>query len=172
VSTSEQAEDIVANLQRADFATRDISVLFPSKSGTREFAHEQNTKAPEGAVAGASTGGVIGGTIGLLAGIGTLAIPGLGPFIAAGPIMAALSGGAAGAALGGVTGALVGMGIPEVEAKQYEGKVSKGSILLAVHIENSEDRARAKNILEAGGALDVKSVGEHSAPQGHAAPRR
>jgi hypothetical protein len=172
VSTSEQAENVVAALQRADFSTRDISVLFPDRASSRDFAHEQHTKAPEGAVAGASTGGVIGGTIGLLAGIGTLAIPGLGPFIAAGPIMAALSGGAAGAALGGITGALVGMGIPEVEAKQYEGKVSKGSILLSIHLDDADDRARAKNILVAEGALDVKSIGEQHVPQGQAAPRR
>jgi len=172
LATREQAEDIVIALRQADIPTQDISVLFPDKTGTREFAHEQHTKAPEGAVAGASAGGVIGGTLGLLAGIGSLAIPGLGPFIAAGPIMATLSGGAAGAALGGITGALVGMGIPEIEAKQYEGKVSKGSILLSVHIDNPDERTRAKNILTAGGALDIKSIGEQRAPQGQPAPHR
>jgi hypothetical protein len=172
LATREQAEDIVIALRQADFSTRDISVLFPDKTGSRDFAHEQHTKAPEGAVAGASAGGVIGGTLGLLAGIGTLAIPGLGPFIAAGPIMAALSGGAAGATLGGITGALVGMGIPEIEAKQYEGRVAKGSILISVHVENPDERTRAKNILTAGGALDIKSVGEQRAPQGQASTHR
>src|SRR5512142_84401 len=108
-----QADSIVENLQRAGFSGNDISVLFPDKQGTKDFAHEHNTKAPEGAVAGAGTGGVLGGTIGLLAGIGALAIPGLGPFIAAGPLMAALSGAALGAGVGGLTGALIGMGIPE-----------------------------------------------------------
>src|SRR6187200_3465263 len=123
VSSETQADNIVGQLQRAGFSTNDVSVLFADKAGTRDFAHEKNTKAPEGAVAGASAGGAVGGTLGLLAGIGALAIPGLGPFIAAGPIMAALSGAAAGATIGGVTGALVGLGFPEVEAKQYEGKL-------------------------------------------------
>lgn len=164
VSSQSQAESVVSELKRAGFSNNDISVLFPDKSGTRDFAHEQNTKAPEGAVAGAGAGGAIGGTLGLLAGIGALAIPGLGPFIAAGPIMAALSGAAAGAAVGGLGGALVGMGIPEVEAKQYEGKVKGGNILLSVHIEDGEQRARAKKILEGGGALDVATVGEKGVP--------
>src|SRR4030095_13155260 len=115
----------------------DISVLFPDKSGTRDFAHEQNTKAPEGAAAGAGTGGILGGALGWLVGIGTLAIPGLGPFIAAGPIMAALSGAAAGAALGGITGALLRMGIPEYEAQRYEGKLKEGNILISVHTKDS-----------------------------------
>jgi hypothetical protein len=162
VSSEAQAENIVGELQRAGFSNSDISALFADKKGTRDFAHEQNTKAPEGAVAGASAGGAIGGTLGLLAGIGALAIPGFGPFIAAGPIMAALSGAAAGAAVGGVTGALVGMGIPEMEAKQYEGKIKGGNILLSVHIDDGDQRARAKKILEAGGAVDVVTVGEQS----------
>src|SRR5687767_413211 len=123
VSSEIQAQNIVGQLQQEGFSNNDISALFPDKRGTRDFAHEQNTKAPEGAVAGASAGGAIGGTLGLLAGIGALAIPGVGPLIAAGPIMAALSGAAAGAAVGGITGALVGLGIPEVEAKAYEGKL-------------------------------------------------
>jgi tetrahydromethanopterin S-methyltransferase subunit C len=139
-------------------------VLFPDKQGTRDFAHEKNTKAPEGAVAGVGAGGAIGGTLGLLAGIGALAIPGLGPFIAAGPIMAALSGAAAGAAVGGITGALIGMGIPEVEAKQYEGKIKGGNILISVHAESGDDRTRAKKILEQSGATDVTSVSEESVP--------
>ncbi|MGK3994935.1 DUF3341 domain-containing protein [Sorangium sp. So ce1024] len=160
VSTLAQADIIVGELQRAGFMTSDISALFPDKHGTRDFAHEKNTKAPEGATAGASAGGAIGGTIGLLAGIGALAIPGLGPFIAAGPIMAALSGAAAGAAVGGVTGALIGLGIPEVEAKQYEGKIKGGNILISVHVENSNERSLAKQILERGGATDIAVLTE------------
>src|SRR5512144_3247971 len=118
-----QAEKIVEDLKATGFSNNDISALFPDKAGTKDFAHEQHTKAPEGAATGAGTGGVLGGALGWLVGIGALAIPGLGPFIAAGPIMAALSGAAAGAALGGLTGALIGMGIPEYEAKRYEGIV-------------------------------------------------
>src|SRR5450432_4624075 len=118
------------------FRTEDISVLLPGNVGTKDFAHEMHTKAPEGATAGAGTGAVVGGTLGLLAGIGALAIPGLGPFIAAGPLMAALSGVAAGATVGGVTGALVGLGIPEMEAKRYEGKIRSGNLLISVHTEN------------------------------------
>jgi len=162
LSSRVQAETLVGELQRAGFSNNDISVLLSDKEGTRDFAHEQNTKAPEGAVAGASAGGAIGGTLGLLAGIGALAIPGVGPLIAAGPIMAALSGAAAGAAVGGLTGALVGMGIPEVEAKQYEGKVKSGAILLSVHVEDADERTRAKRILESGGATDVVTAGEQS----------
>ena len=164
VTTRPQAEAIVSNLQREGFGTNDISALFPDTQGTRDFAHETNTKAPEGAVAGVTAGGAIGGTLGLLAGIGALAIPGLGPFIAAGPILTALSGAAAGAAVGGVTGALIGMGIPEVEAKQYEGKLKAGNILLSVHIEDGNERTRAKKILELGGATDIVTVGESSTP--------
>jgi len=164
VSTQVQAERIVGELQRAGFSGNDISALFPDKGGTRDFAHEQNTKAPEGAVTGASAGGALGGTLGFLAGIGALAIPGLGPFIAAGPIMAALSGAAAGAAVGGIAGALVGMGIPEVEAKQYESKIKGGNILLSVHTEDGTQRAQAKKILESAGAIDVVTVGEQSVP--------
>lgn len=164
VSSESQAELIVAELQQAGFANNAISALLPNKGGTRDFAHENNTKSPEGALAGVGAGGAIGGTLGLLAGIGALAIPGVGPFIAAGPIMAALSGGAAGAAVGGIAGALVGMGIPEIEAKQYEGKVKGGSILLSVHAEDSDKRAHAKKILEAGDAEDVVTVGEKSVP--------
>jgi hypothetical protein len=164
VSTQAQAERIVGELQRAGFSGNDISALFPDKGGTRDFAHEQNTKAPEGAVTGASAGGALGGTLGFLAGIGALAIPGLGPFIAAGPIMAALSGAAAGAAVGGIAGALIGMGIPEVEAKQYESKIRGGNILLSVHTEDGAQRAQAKKILESAGATDVVTVGEKGVP--------
>ena len=169
VSSQAQAETIVGQLQRGGFSNNDISALFPDKKGTRDFAHEQNTKAPEGAVAGAGAGGAIGGTLGLLAGIGALAIPGLGPFIAAGPIMAALSGAAAGAAVGGIAGALIGMGIPELEAKQYEGKVKGGNILLSVHVEDRDERARAKKILEAGGATDIVTTGEEGVSTKHQA---
>jgi hypothetical protein len=160
VASEPQAAAIVNNLTKAGFPSNDISVLFPDKEGTRDFAHEKNTKAPEGAATGAGAGGAIGGTLGLLAGIGALAIPGAGPFIAAGPIMAALSGAAAGAAVGGLTGALVGMGIPELEAKQYEGKIMDGNVLLSVHVDDTEQRRRAKDLLEKGGAKDVSAVGE------------
>ena len=161
IATSEgQAETIVNNLKSAGFGSNDISVLFPDKTGTKDFAHEQNTKAPEGAVTGGSTGGILGGALGWLAGIGALAIPGVGPFIAAGPIMAALSGAAVGAALGGITGALVGMGIPEFEAKRYEGKIKAGNILISVHSENSDETKRAKEIFERGGAQDISTSSE------------
>jgi hypothetical protein len=167
VANHAQAETVVSDLRDSGFSYNDISALFPDKSGTRDFAHEQNTKAPEGAVAGAGAGGAIGGTLGLLAGIGALAIPGLGPFIAAGPILAALSGAAAGAAVGGVAGALIGMGIPEVEAKQYEGKIKGGNILISVHVEDGNLRDRAKKILERHGATDIVTVGERSVPSQH-----
>jgi hypothetical protein len=147
--------------QRAS-AIRIFSVLFPESSGTKDFAHEKNTKAPEGATAGAGTGAVIGGGLGWLAGIGALAIPGLGPFIAAGPIMAALAGAGVGGAVGGIKGALIGMGIPEYEAKRYEGKVKDGGILLSVHSDNSEWTKKAKNILEGTNAQDISSTGEVS----------
>lgn len=156
----DQAEIIVDNLKSSGFANNDISVLFPDREGTRDFAHEMNTKAPEGAVTGASTGGVLGGVLGWLAGIGSLAIPGVGPFVAAGPIMAALGGVAVGATVGGLTGALIGLGIPEFEAKQYEGKLREGSILISVHSENSDETARAKKIFETAGAQDIASAAE------------
>src|SRR5918911_4293693 len=156
IATSEfQAESIVNELKVAGFSDNDISVLFPDKTGSKDFAHEHHTKAPEGATAGAGTGGVLGGALGWLVGIGALAIPGLGPFIAAGPIMAALSGAAAGAALGGVTGALIGFGIPEYEAKRYEGKIKEGNLLISVHTDDSTERDRAKRIFEEAGAEDI-----------------
>jgi hypothetical protein len=169
VSNIMQAEGVVAELQRMGFGTNDISVLFPDKQGTRDFAHEQNTKAPEGAVVGVGAGGAIGGTLGLLVGIGALAIPGLGPFIAAGPILAALSGAAAGAAVGGITGALVGMGIPEIEARQYEGKIKGGNILISIHVEDATERSRARTVLERHGAVDIVTVGEQGVPSASAA---
>src|SRR3954466_2961651 len=162
VESQARAESVVNELRRAGFSTNDVSVLFPDQAGTRDFAHEKNTKAPEGAVAGAGAGGAIGGTLGLLAGIGAPGIPGLRPFLAAGPIMAALSGAAAGAAVGGITGALVGMGIPELEAKQYEGKIKGGNILLSIHVEDANERARAKKLLEQHGATNIVTAGEQS----------
>jgi hypothetical protein len=155
-------ESGVDGLKAAGFSNRDISVLFPESMGTRDFAHEKGTKAPEGATAGAGTGVVLGGAMGWLLGIGALAIPGLGPFIAAGPIMAALAGAGAGGVVGGLAGALVGMGIPEYEAKRYEGRVNDGGILLSVHSDSSEWTKRAKQILEATGAQDVSSTSEAS----------
>jgi hypothetical protein len=155
-----QAVRIVEDLRASGFSGSDVSVLFPDKEGTRDFAHEQHTKAPEGAATGATTGGVLGGVLGWLAGVGTLAIPGLGPFIAAGPIMATLGGAALGAAAGGLTGALVGLGIPEYEAKRYEGKIRGGNILIAVHTDDSEQSRRAKDIFERNRAEDISSAGE------------
>lgn len=155
-------ESAVDDLKAAGFRNADISVLFPENSGTKDFAHEKSTKAPEGATAGAGTGAVLGGGLGWLVGIGALAIPGLGPFIAAGPIVAALAGAGAGGALGGLTGALVGMGIPEYEAKRYEGRLQRGGILLSVHCETSEEIKRAKSVLEATRAEDVSSTSESS----------
>src|ERR1700732_166349 len=160
-----QAIAIADQLRAAGFSENDISVLFPDKKGTKDFAHEQHTKAPEGATAGATGGAILGGALGWLVGIGSLSIPGLGPCIAAGPIMAALAGAAGGAAAGGLTGALIGMGIPEYEAKRYEGKVKDGNILLSVHTEDSTERDRAKKILEVGGAEDISYTGEASVPK-------
>ncbi len=167
-----QADSIVDELKLANFSNNDISVLFPDKDSTRDFAHEKNTKAPEGAVAGAGTGGAIGGTLGWIAGIGALAIPGVGPFIAAGPILAALSGAAIGATVGGIAGGLIGLGIPELEAKRYEGKVKAGNILLSVHTENSEEISRAKAIFSKAGAQDICTTGEAAAPKDSQAPQR
>jgi len=158
-----QAENAVDALQQAGFRSDDISVLLPDQQSSEEFAHEKNTKAPEGTTTGVVTGGAVGGTLGLLAGIGALAIPGLGPFIAAGPIMGALAGVGAGGAVGGLVGALVGMGIPEFEAKRYEGHVKDGGILLSVHCDDSDWVSRAKRILEQTGAHDVSSAGEKAA---------
>ena len=155
-------ESGVEALKTAGFSNNSISVLFPQKESTRDFAHEKSTKAPEGAATGAGTGAVLGGGLGWLVGIGALAIPGLGPFIAAGPIMAALAGAGVGGAVGGLTGALVGLGIPEYEAKRYEGRVKYGGILLSVHADTSEDIKRAKGILERTGAQDISSTGEAS----------
>jgi hypothetical protein len=162
-STRVGIESAVDALKAAGFRNTDISVLMPEKESTKEFAHEKHTKAPEGAATGASSGIVIGGALGWLAGIGALAIPGVGPFIVAGPLMAALAGAGVGGAVGGVTGALIGMGIPEYEAKRYEGRVNKGGMLLSVHSDNSEWVTRAKEILKSTGAEDISSTGEAKA---------
>jgi len=161
--TRTQAERGVDDLLAAGFSNDDISVLLPDNQGSRDFAHEKNTKAPEGTTAGVTTGGAIGGTLGLLAGIGFLAVPGVGPFIAAGPIMSALAGLGVGGAVGGLIGALVGMGIPEYEAKRYEGRIKEGGVLLSVHCAASEKITRAKDLLRHTGAQDISSSGEASA---------
>ena len=163
--TESQAESIVAELKSSGFSNSDISALLPDKKGTRDFAHEKNTKAPEGATTGAGAGGLLGGTLGWLVGIGALAIPGVGPLIAAGPIVAALSGAAVGAAVGGVGGALVGMGIPELEAKQYEGKVRDGNILISVHTDDSDEASRVRDIFKRQNAENISSSGEANPPR-------
>jgi hypothetical protein len=162
-ATQNQAEAIATRLRSEGFATNDISVLFPDKRNTKEFAHKQSTKAPEGATAGAGAGGIVGGTLGLLAGIGALAIPGLGPFIAAGPIMATLAGAGAGGAIGTLTGALIGMGVPEYEAKRYESFLNQGGCLLSVHADDAEWAKRAKATLDRYGAKDIDKTSEASA---------
>ena len=162
-STRASVENATDSLIKAGFPASDISVLLPeSLGGPKDMGTEKATKAPEGAAAGVTTGGVIGGTLGLLAGIGLLAIPGLGPFIAAGPIMAGLAGLGVGGAVGGFTGALIGMGIPEFEAKRYEGRLQKGGILLSVHCDTSEEIKRAKEVVKRTGGEDVSSTGESS----------
>ena len=161
--TREAAEEAVDALRQANFRNTDISALFPDNAGTKDFAHQKNTKAPEGATTGATSGAVAGGVLGWLAGIGALAIPGIGPLVAAGPIMAALAGAGALGALGGIVGALVGMGIPEYEAKRYEGRVKRGGILLSVHCDSSDWVKRAEEILKRTGAEDVASTSESSA---------
>lgn len=158
--TSLAAERAVDRIIAAGFSNNDISVLLPDSQSSKEFAHEKNTKTPEGATTGVAAGGAIGGTLGLLAGIGSLAIPGLGPFIAAGPIMGALAGLGVGGAVGGLIGALVGMGIPEYEAKRYEGHVKNGGVLLSVHCATSDRISQAKQLLEQTGAVDISSAGE------------
>lgn len=158
-----QAEQAVDELLANNFRSEDISVLMQDNVGTKDFAHEKNTKAPEGVTTGAGTGAAVGGTLGLLAGIGALAIPGLGPFIAAGPIMGALAGIGTGGVVGGLIGGLIGLGIPEYEAKRYEGIVKDGGILLSVHCDNSDWVKRAKEVLERTGARDISSTGEATA---------
>ena len=157
-----QACRIVDLLKSNGFSDNDVSVLLSDKQGTRDFAHEKHTKAPEGATTGVATGGILGGAIGWLAGIGALAIPGVGPLIAAGPILAALSGAAIGAAAGGLTGALIGLGIPEYEAKRYEGKVRSGNILISVHTDDGDGARRAREIFAQQNAEDIASAGEEA----------
>ena len=158
-----QAERAVDALVSEGFSSDDISVLMPDSKSSKDFAHEKNTKAPEGATTGVAAGGTIGGTLGLLAGIGALAIPGVGPLIAAGPIMAALGGAAVGSATGGVIGGLVGMGIPEFEAKRYDAKIREGNVLISVHTEDSEQRDIAREIFKRNDAEDISTGSEASA---------
>jgi tetrahydromethanopterin S-methyltransferase subunit C len=162
-SSPEQAEVAVDTLISAGFRSAAISVLLPDSASTRDFAHEKNTKAPEGTTTGVTAGGIVGGSLGILAGIGALAIPGVGPLIAAGPIMAGLAGLGVGGAVGGLVGGLVGLGIPEYEAKRYEGHVKGGGTLLSVHCDTSEEISRAKDLLKGTGATDIASTGESAA---------
>jgi uncharacterized membrane protein len=159
-----QAEQIVENLQSSGFSTSEISVLMPDTEGRHDVGHVKATKAPEGATTGAAAGGVTGGVLGLLAGIGALAIPGVGPLIAAGPIMAALSGAAVGATTGGLVGGLIGLGIPEIEAKRYENKLKAGNYLIAVHAQDDDEEDRAKEIFKSAGAEDISSSSMSKAP--------
>ena len=159
----EEVEEAVSALKNSDFRATDISVLFSDNVGTKDFAVEKHTKLPEGSSAGAGTGAVLGGVLGWLTGIGALAIPGIGPFIAAGPIVSMLAGVGAGGVLGGVAGALVGMGIPEYEARRYEGRIKEGGILLSVHTDNADWKKRAVEILKKTGAIDIGSEGESKA---------
>src|SRR5215475_9046420 len=156
-------EEGINSLRAANFRPEDISVLFPENVGNKDFAHEKASKAPEGATTGAATGAVMGGVLGWLAGIGAIAIPGVGPFIAAGPIVAALAGIGVGGTVGGITGSLVGVGIPEYEAKRYEGRVKKGGFLISIHCDDSHWVDKAKKILADTGAEDISSTGEASA---------
>jgi hypothetical protein len=165
VDSESQATSIVEALRQAGFDNNDISALFPDKHGTRDFAHDQQTKAPEGATAGAGAGALLGGVLGWLAGIGSLAIPGVGPLIAAGPIMGLLGGAAVGGTTGGIAGALIGYGMPEIEAKRYEGKVNGGNILLSVHTDDRDEVKRAKEIFKQSGADDIAYTGEAGVPR-------
>src|SRR5690348_16111265 len=166
------AETAVDRLVTAGFSNSDVSVLMSDSEGSKDFASEKNTKAPEGTTAGVGIGGTVGGTLGLLAGLGALAIPGVGPFIAAGPIMGALAGLGVGGAVGGLVGALVGMGIPEYEAKRYEGRIKAGGVLLSVHCDTSSEIDKAKEVLKASGAEDISSAGEKSASTHGVSPDR
>lgn len=156
-------EEAVDSLRAAGFRSTDISVLFQDNQGTKDFAHEKNTKAPEGATTGGIVGGISGGVLGWLTGIGALAIPGLGPLIAAGPIVAALAGAGAVGAVGGIIGGLAGMGVPEYEAKRFEGRIKQGGILMSVHCDDGDWVKRAKDILRRTGAEGVDSASESSA---------
>ncbi|MEO5719319.1 MAG: hypothetical protein ABIR29_12235 [Chthoniobacterales bacterium] len=162
-----QAERIVENLQGAGFPSEEISVLLPADEGQHDIGHVKATKAPEGATTGATAGGVTGGVIGLLAGIGALAIPGVGPLIAAGPIMAALSGAAIGGATGGIVGGLIGLGIPEIEAKRYEQKLKEGNYFISVHAHDGDQEDTVREIFKAANAEDITSSSLSSAPEAH-----
>src|SRR5580704_5168248 len=162
-SSETQAAEGVDQLRVAGFRNTDVSILYPENSGNKDLAHEKNTKAPEGAIAGAGSGALVGGTLGWLAGIGLLAVPGVGPFIAAGPIMALLAGVGVGGAVGTMVGALIGMGMPEYEAKRYEGRIRNGGILFSVHCDSSEWVTRAKELLKQTGAEDIASAAEAGA---------
>ena len=164
VKSHSQAEQIVQDLQDAGFPASEISILLPDTEGKHDIGHVKATKAPEGATTGAATGGVTGGVLGLLAGIGALAIPGVGPFIAAGPIMAALSGAAVGATTGGIVGGLIGMGIPEIEAKRYEDKLKTGNYLIAIQVHDGDEKDRAKQIFRNAGAEDISTSSMSKAP--------
>ena len=166
-ATRAAAERAVDQLTAAGFSNQDVSVLMSDKEGSKDFATEKNAKAPEGTATGVGVGGIVGGTLGLLAGIGALAIPGVGPLIAAGPIMGALAGLGVGGAVGGLVGALVGMGIPEYEAKRYEGRVKDGGILVSVHCDSSDEVSRAKDVLKQAGGEDIASSGEKSVSSHH-----
>lgn len=154
------AEDAIGNLRSAGFRSTDVSLLLPENPGTKDLAHEKHTKAPEGAATGGFAGGIAGGVLGWLTGIGALMIPGLGPLIAAGPIVAALAGAGAVGALGGIVGALAGLGIPEYEARRYEGRIREGGVLLSVHCDNREWVKRAKQMLGETGAQDIAAATE------------
>ena len=172
IATSrQQAETIVDRLQSSGFPTSEISILLPDTEGRHDIGHVKATKAPEGATTGVTAGGITGGVLGLLAGIGALAIPGVGPFIAAGPIMAALSGAAVGGAVGGIAGGLIGLGIPEIEAKRYEEKLKSGNYLVAVHVRNDDEEDRAEDIFEQAGAEDVTTSSTSSVPEEEAVRR-
>ena len=170
--TRASVENAVLRMKDAGFRFEDVSVLFPENLGSMEMATEKSTKAPEGGATGAASGAVIGGALGWLVGIGTLAIPGLGPLVAAGPIVGALSGAGAGGVVGGIGGALIGMGIPEYEATHYEGRVKKGGILLAVHSDNADWAKKAKAIMERSGAEGIASTGESKGDRASTETRR
>ncbi len=159
-----QAVRIANRLRKSGFSASDISVLAPDRSGTRDFGHLNTTKSPEGAVAGAGTGALLGGALGWLAGIGALAVPGVGPLIAGGPILAMLSGAALGGAMGGLAGALMGAGIPEFEAQQFEGRLREGNILISVHAEDSDEAARIRQIYSEERAENIATGSEASVP--------
>jgi hypothetical protein len=166
VRSDTQAIRIANRLKTSGFSPSDISILSPDRGGARDLAHQDSTKAPEAAIAGAGTGAILGGALGWLVGVGSLAIPGVGPLIAAGPILAALSGMALGGAAGGLTGALVGLGIPEYEAQQYEGKLREGNLLLSVHAEDSDEASRIRQIMTEEKAESISTGSEASVPAG------